>query len=117
MERSWERVGAEKSSHSSDVYAVRTLRFWFLRTPNTMDPVAAKSSFLCMYMSNHKDTLASYVIYHGKVTNTRITNAEMSGIDSHVRVHSRALRRPITSFFRLPRAWISVTELHPPAMG
>jgi len=47
-----------------------------------MDPVAAKSSFLCMYMSNHKDTLASYVIYHGKVANTRIANAEMAGIDS-----------------------------------
>ena len=50
----------------------------------TMDPVAAKSSFLCMYMSAHKDTLASYVIYHGKVTNTKITNAEMTGIDSKV---------------------------------
>jgi len=35
-----------------------------------------------MYMSNHKDTLACYVIYYGKVTNTKITSAEMTGIDS-----------------------------------
>ena len=56
----------------------------------TMDPVATKSSFLCMYMSNHKDTLTSYVIYHGKVANTRITNAEMTKIDSRVPIHSRA---------------------------
>ena len=56
----------------------------------TMDPVAAKSSFLCMYMSNHKDTLASYVIYHGKVAKTKITNAEMTKIDSKVPIHSRA---------------------------
>lgn len=58
-----------------------------------MDPVAAKSSFLSMYMSSHKDTLASYVIYYGKVTNTKITNAEMTSIDSKVPVHSRAFRR------------------------
>ena len=58
----------------------------------TMDPVAAKSSFLCLYMSSHKDTLASYVIYYGKVANTKITNAEMIRIDSKVAVHSRAFR-------------------------
>ena len=52
-----------------------------------MDPVAAKSSFLCMYMSSHKDTLASYVIYHGKVANVKITNAEMTSIDSRVLLH------------------------------
>jgi len=55
-----------------------------------MDPVAAKSSFLCMYMSSHKDTLASYVIFHGKVANTKITNAEMTSIDSKVLLHSRS---------------------------
>ena len=83
-----------------------------------MDPVAAKSSFLCMYMSNHKDTLASYVIYHGKVATTRITNAEMTGIDSHVRIRSDpAFRAPIASSFPLFRAWISVTKLRPPVMG
>ena len=58
-----------------------------------MDPVATKSSFLCMYMSSHKDTLASYVIHHGKVTNTKITDAEMTRIDSRVPVHSRSFRR------------------------
>ena len=60
----------------------------------TMDPVAAKSSFLCMYMSNHKDTLASYVIYHGKVASIKITNVEMTKIDSKVPVHSRAFCPP-----------------------
>lgn len=59
-----------------------------------MDPVAAKSSFLCMYMSTHKDTLTSYVIYYGKVANTKITNAEMIKIDSKVPAHSRASRPP-----------------------
>jgi len=63
-------------------------------TTTTMDPVAAKSSFLCMYMSSHKDTLASYVIYHGKVANVKITNAEMTSIDSKVLLHSRSPRRP-----------------------
>ena len=59
-----------------------------------MDPVATKSSFLCMYMSNHKDTLASYVIYYGKVANTKITNVEMTRIDSKVPVLSRAFCPP-----------------------
>ena len=63
------------------------------------DPVAAKSSFLCMYMSSHKDTLASYVIYHGKVTNVKITDAEMTSIDSKVPVHSRSFLRPFVSLF------------------
>lgn len=99
--KSGPKVGVERVGFTpSDVYErLRTLPFRFVRIPKTMDPVAAKSSFLCMYMSNHKDTLASYVIYHGKVANTRITNAEMCGIDSHVRVHYRASHRPITSYF------------------
>jgi len=59
-----------------------------------MDPVAAKSSFLCMYMSNHKDTLASYVIYYGKVANTKITTVEMTKIDSKVPALSRAFSPP-----------------------
>ena len=59
-----------------------------------MDPVASKSSFLCMYMSSHQDTLASYVIYHGKVADTKITNAQMTGIDSQVPVGSRTFRSP-----------------------
>ena len=68
-----------------------------------MDPVAAKSSFLCMYMSSHKDTLASYVIHYGKVANTKITNAEMTRIDSKVPVHSRAFHSPCASSPRLRR--------------
>jgi hypothetical protein len=78
---------------------VKQLRVTLSCNPTTthyeaMDPVAAKSSFLCMYMSNHKDTLTSYVIYHGKVANTKISNAEMTKIDSKVTVHSRAFRPP-----------------------
>ena len=73
-------------------------------TTTTMDPVAAKSSFLCMYMSSHKDTLASYVIYHGKVANTKITNAEMTSIDSRVLLHSRSLRSTSVSLFCVHRA-------------
>ena len=47
------------------------------------DPVAEKSSFLCMYMSNHPDTLVAYVKYWGKVKEP-VTSAEMSAIDSDV---------------------------------
>ena len=49
-----------------------------------------------MYMSNHKDTLVSYVIYHGGVANTKITGAEMTRIDSDVRSHSRIFVRPVS---------------------
>ncbi|KAF7794664.1 hypothetical protein EIP86_005802 [Pleurotus ostreatoroseus] len=45
------------------------------------DPVAAKSTFLCMYMSNHPDTLVSYVRYFGKVKE-KVKSAEMTAIDS-----------------------------------
>ncbi|EMD38741.1 hypothetical protein CERSUDRAFT_112464 [Gelatoporia subvermispora B] len=45
------------------------------------DPVAAKSGFLCMYMSNHPDTLVSYVRHYGKV-NDNVVNAEMTAIDT-----------------------------------
>jgi len=45
------------------------------------DPVAEKSSFLRMYMSNHPDTLVAYAKWFGKV-NEVITSAEMSAIDS-----------------------------------
>lgn len=83
----------------------------------TMDPVAAKSSFLCMYMSNHKDTLASYVIYYGKVANTKITNTEMTGIDSQVHIRFRASRHSFTSLVRPRRVWTSVTKPHPQLMG
>ncbi|TFK90725.1 hypothetical protein K466DRAFT_660613 [Polyporus arcularius HHB13444] len=45
------------------------------------DPVADKSGFLCMYMSNHPDTLVSYVRYWGKVT-AQVSSAKMTRIDT-----------------------------------
>lgn len=48
------------------------------------DPVAEKSGFLCMYMSNHPDTLVSYVRYWGKVTE-QVTTAKLVSIDTKVR--------------------------------
>ncbi|KAA1470906.1 hypothetical protein DENSPDRAFT_836836 [Dentipellis sp. KUC8613] len=45
------------------------------------DPVAAKSGFLCMYMSNHPDTLVSYVTYFGKVQG-HVATAKMESIDT-----------------------------------
>lgn len=47
------------------------------------DEVAAKSGFLCMYMSNHPDTLVSYVRYWGKVKDN-VTGAQMTAIDTKV---------------------------------
>ena len=49
------------------------------------DEVAAKSGFLCMYMSNHPDTLVSYVQYWGNVKDD-VASAQMTGIDTKVRV-------------------------------
>ncbi|TFK51225.1 hypothetical protein OE88DRAFT_1630174 [Heliocybe sulcata] len=46
------------------------------------DPVAAKSTFLCMYMSNHPDTLVSYVKHYGGVKE-KVVSAEMKGIDTN----------------------------------
>ena len=48
------------------------------------DPVAEKSGFLKMYMSNHPDTLVAYAMWFGKVTE-RVTSAEMTAIDTKVR--------------------------------
>ncbi|KZT01970.1 uncharacterized protein LAESUDRAFT_662836 [Laetiporus sulphureus 93-53] len=45
------------------------------------DPVAAKSGFLCMYMSNHPDTLVAYVRHWGKV-NDDVAGAQMTSIDT-----------------------------------
>ena len=45
------------------------------------DPVADKSTFLCMYMSNHPDTLVAYVKYWGKVAEP-VSSAKMTSIDS-----------------------------------
>jgi len=48
---------------------------------DSKDPVAAKSTFLCMYMSNHPDTLVAYVKYWGKI-HEPVVSAEMSSIDT-----------------------------------
>ncbi|KAJ7641596.1 hypothetical protein FB45DRAFT_825888 [Roridomyces roridus] len=47
------------------------------------DPVAEKSTFLKMYMSNHPDTLVAYAKWYGKeqLEGEVVTGAEMSGID------------------------------------
>lgn len=47
------------------------------------DPVAAKSSFLSTYMSNHPDTLVAYVVSFTK--NFNVASATMQSIDSNVR--------------------------------
>ena len=47
------------------------------------DPVADKSGFLCMYMSNHPDTLVSYVRYWGKVKEP-VSTAKLVSIDTKV---------------------------------
>jgi len=44
------------------------------------DPVAAKSAFLSMYMSNHPDTLVAYVMQH--IKNRQVATASMTSIDS-----------------------------------
>lgn len=45
------------------------------------DPVRDKSTFLCMYMSNHPDTLVSYVRHWGGVKE-KVESAKMTLIDS-----------------------------------
>ncbi|KAH9920639.1 uncharacterized protein B0H18DRAFT_1023770 [Fomitopsis serialis] len=45
------------------------------------DPVASKSGFLCMYMSNHPDTLVAYVKHWGKVTED-VSSAKMKSINT-----------------------------------
>jgi len=47
------------------------------------DPVAEKSAFLCMYLSNHPDTLVAYAKWFGKVDEL-VKSAEMSAIDCKV---------------------------------
>lgn len=47
------------------------------------DPVAEKSGFLKMYMSNHPDTLVAYAKWYGKVEG-KIVSAEMTEIDCKV---------------------------------
>ena len=49
------------------------------------DPVAEKSKFLCMYMSNHPDTLVAYVKHWGKIKDP-VESASMTAIDMNVSV-------------------------------
>lgn len=56
------------------------------------DPVAEKSKFLCMYMSNHPDTLVAYVRYFGRIKET-VSSAQMIAIDTTVRVFLRLYMR------------------------
>ncbi|KXN91355.1 hypothetical protein AN958_01330 [Leucoagaricus sp. SymC.cos] len=48
---------------------------------STPDPVAEKSGFLRMYMSNHPDTLVAYAKWYGKLKDV-VTGAEMTAIDT-----------------------------------
>lgn len=67
------------------------------------DPVAEKSGFLRMYMSNHPDTLVAYAKWYGKVKEA-ITGAEMTAIDTKVRVPLQFIAtscshfRPVTEY-------------------
>ncbi|KIO20200.1 hypothetical protein M407DRAFT_140133 [Tulasnella calospora MUT 4182] len=72
------------------------------------DPVAAKSGFLSMYMSNHPDTLVAYVSHYTK--NTEISSASMKSIDSKGMDMTYTLKGHSTpSFIRIP--------FDPPLMG
>ncbi|PCH34859.1 hypothetical protein WOLCODRAFT_19627 [Wolfiporia cocos MD-104 SS10] len=66
------------------------------------DPVAAKSGFLCMYMSNHPDTLVAYVRHWGNVTD-KVSNAAMTSIDSNTK-SSGDLKKEIRIVFDPPLA-------------
>ena len=67
------------------------------------DPVADKSGFLCMYMSNHPDTLVSYVRYWGKIT-AQVSSAKMNGIDTNVRCPPPFPSPPTVLPVQVPRA-------------
>ncbi|EEB96604.1 hypothetical protein MPER_04236 [Moniliophthora perniciosa FA553] len=65
------------------------------------DPVAEKSGFLRMYMSNHPDTLVAYAKWFGKVTDP-ITGAEMSAIDCKGMTLSCTLKNGSKKDVRVP---------------
>ena len=69
------------------------------------DPVKAKSTFLCMYMSGHPDTLVSYAKYYGKLKAKDIVSAKMESIDSKVCFHFISSRRPSLMPPGCGRAW------------
>jgi len=55
------------------------------------DPVAVKSTFLCMYMSSHPDTLVAYVTHFCQVKE-EVVSASMKSIDSKTMTLSYTLR-------------------------
>ncbi|TFK38389.1 hypothetical protein BDQ12DRAFT_630849 [Crucibulum laeve] len=65
------------------------------------DPVADKSGFLKMYMSNHPDTLVAYAKWYGKVKET-IVSAEMSGIDTKSMTLTCTLKDNTKKVVRVP---------------
>jgi len=72
------------------------------------DPVADKTDFLKMYMSNHPDTLVAYAKWFGKVQET-IDSAEMSVIDSRSMTLTCTLKGGERKVVRVP--------LEPPLSG
>jgi len=58
---------------------------------NPSDTVAPKSGFLCMYMSNHPDTLVAYVKHYGKVPG-KVKSAKMTSIDQQAMTLSYELQ-------------------------
>lgn len=77
------------------------------------DPVAEKSTFLCMYMSNHPDTLVAYVKYWGKVKE-QVVSAKMSSIDSNVSVNARLYCRSGTNYMS---PWMSGNDTRVQGQG
>ncbi|KAH9943598.1 hypothetical protein B0H21DRAFT_748619 [Amylocystis lapponica] len=73
------------------------------------DPVADKSTWLCMYMSNHPDTLVSYVRHWGKV-HASVASAQMKTISSK----GMALAYTIKGSDAKHEAWV---EFDPPLAG
>ncbi|KAF8067983.1 hypothetical protein FPV67DRAFT_1167754 [Lyophyllum atratum] len=65
------------------------------------DPVADKSGFLRMYMSNHPDTLVAYANWFGKVTEP-ITSAEMTAIDSKSMTLTCTMKAGVKKEVRIP---------------
>jgi len=47
----------------------------------SVDPVAARSTFLCTYMSNHPDTLVAYAAHYGRLT-SKVSSAKMEKIEA-----------------------------------
>lgn len=73
---------------SNSGFSLNSEQFYSTELNSIMtDPVAEKSTFLCMYMSNHPDTLVAYVKYWGKISEA-VVSAKMSAIDSKVSAKS-----------------------------